>query len=396
MSDRRLIFWMSLGQAGSLLPLSTVATLVPVFVAQWGLSNAEAGWLAGSINIGYMLAAPFLMTLTDRVDARLVLIAGATLSAIAALAFALLADGMWSGTLWRILAGMGLAGCYMPGLKALTDRLVGEEPSRGVASYTASYAVGAGLSYLFAGLMTDWLGWRGMFAASALGPLLPLVIAAAVLRPKPPPAHAGGHGSLLDFRPVLRNRPAMGYVLAYAAHCYELSAFRAWIVAFMGFALAGREPGGLASITALVTALALLGLPSSVFGNEASIRFGRRRVINLVMGASALVGCMVGFAAEAPVALLLSLVVLYAITVTADSGSITAGVVAAADPKLRGATMALHSTLGFAVSFVAPLAFGFVLDLGGGQADAGAWALAFSANAIFALLGPLALRWARR
>ncbi|MCW5752484.1 MAG: MFS transporter [Alphaproteobacteria bacterium] len=379
-----------------MLPLSTVATLVAFFVDHWGLSNAEAGWLAGSINVGYMLAVPFLMALTDRIDARLVFIAGAALSAVAALAFALLAEGLWSGTLWRILAGMGLAGCYMPGLKALTDRLTGAEPSRGVASYTASYAVGAGFSYLFAGLVTDWLGWRGMFAASAIGPLLPLVIGLLVLRPKPPAPSQGGLASLLDFRPVLRNRPAMGYVLAYGAHCYELAAFRAWIVAFMGFALAGREAGGMASITLLVTVLALLGLPASVFGNEASIRFGRRRVINLVMSASALIGCFVGFTAGAHVALVLALAILYAISVTADSGSITAGVVAAADPKLRGATMALHSTLGFAVSFVSPLVFGLVLDLSGGQGDTRAWALAFAANALFALGGPLALRWAAR
>ena len=29
-------------------------------------------------------------------------------------------------------------------------------------------------------------------------------------------------GRLLDFAPVLRNREALGYILGYGAHCFEL------------------------------------------------------------------------------------------------------------------------------------------------------------------------------
>ena len=36
---------------------------------------------------------------------------------------------------------------------------------------------------------------------------------------------------------------------------------------------------------------------------------------------------------------------------------------------MRGASMALHSMLGFGAGFVAPLAFGAVLDAGGGNAE---------------------------
>jgi hypothetical protein len=39
-------------------------------------------------------------------------------------------------------------------------------------------------------------------------------------------------GRLLDFRPVLHNRPAMGYILGYGAHCFELYGIRTWLVAF--------------------------------------------------------------------------------------------------------------------------------------------------------------------
>jgi cyanate permease len=73
---------------------------------------------------------------------------------------------------------------------------------------------------------------------------------------------------------------------------------------------------------------------------------------------------------------------------------ITAGVVAEADPQLRGATMALQSGIGFLAAAVSPLVFGVVLDLAGGNRAPGGWLLAFVSLAAGVALGPLVLRWA--
>ena len=40
----------------------------------------------------------------------------------------------------------------------------------------------------------------------------------------------------LDFRPVLKNRKAVAYIIAYGGHCWELFAFRAWLPTFLLFA----------------------------------------------------------------------------------------------------------------------------------------------------------------
>ena len=54
------------------------------------------------------------------------------------------------------------------------------------------------------------------------------------LVPASAPHHlARSAGFLLDFRPVLANRRAMAYVLAYFAHNWELFALRSWLVAFL-------------------------------------------------------------------------------------------------------------------------------------------------------------------
>ena len=55
-----------LGLAG----FSIIPALLPQFIDAWSLTNTQAGWLAGIVSAGYMLAVIPLVTLTDRRPAR--------------------------------------------------------------------------------------------------------------------------------------------------------------------------------------------------------------------------------------------------------------------------------------------------------------------------------------
>ena len=65
--------------------------------------------MASAYAFGYMLAVPILTTLTDRIDARRILIVGSALSGLATALFGLVADGFWSASLIWGLAGIGFA-----------------------------------------------------------------------------------------------------------------------------------------------------------------------------------------------------------------------------------------------------------------------------------------------
>jgi hypothetical protein len=60
-------------------------------------------------------------------------------------------------------------------------------------------------------------------------------------------------------------------------------------------------------------------------------------------------------------------------------------VVTRANERIRGATMAVHSMLGFGAGFVAPLVFGVVLDLAGGKTMPHAWGFAFATLGVGAI-----------
>ena len=74
-----------------------------------------------------------------------------------------------------------------------------------------------------------------------------------------------------------------------------------------------------------------------------------------------------------------------------DSSSLTAGTAGTADPGRRGATLAVHSMLGYAGGFVGPLLVGFILDLSGGMSATG-WSAAFASIAVLMLAALAAFR----
>lgn len=393
LEGKPLVAAMCIGQVGNLLPHVVVpAVMAQHLIPLWRLTAGEAGLMASSFAVGYMLAVPVLTGLTDRVDARLVLLVGSLVSGLATLTFGLFAKGLISALLIWGFAGMGFAGAYMPGLKALTDRLGNMEISRSVTLYTACFSLGVALSFLVAQLVADQWSWQAAFYVTALGPLA--MVAVCIAMAPVEPIWASRH--ILDFRPVFRNRTALGYIFGYGTHCFELYAFRTWIVAFWAF-VAARNGGSaiLEPITVSVIS-AVLAMPASIVGNEAAIRFGRPRAIAAFMYIAGLLAFLIGVLIDASPTFSLILLLIYSIAIPADSGALTSGMTASAEPAFRGATMALHSTIGFGLSAVGGWVAGVAIDFGGGINTASGWVAAFLVMATGGLLGPVALWWSER
>jgi len=356
----------------------------------WHLSASQAGLMASAFALGYMVAVPFLAALTDRIDARWVLLAGSAISGLATIAFGLLADGLLSASIIWAIAGAGFGGAYMPGLKAMVDRLPPGDTSRSVTLYTSCFSVGVGLSFLISQLAANSYGWRAAFLITGLAPLAMVAVALMLNAFKPVPSTS----SPFDYLPVFRNRAALGYILGYGSHCFELYGMRTWIVAFWTFVVASHPT----LLTPLIVSFvfSILAMPASILGNELALKLGRHRAISAVMVTSAAVALLIGGLSDQSPWVLIPLLLVYALTVPADSGALTSGMTMAADPANKGATMAMHSTVGFSLSALGAWAVGVALDAAGGPASASAWTAAFAVLAFGILLGPLALSWSRR
>src|SRR5262249_12621336 len=156
---------------------------------------------------------------------------GVGCTTIAHLAFGLLADGFWSALALRGLAGLGWAGTYMTGLKLLADKVDARMMSRAVTGHAASIGISGAGSYVLGDLLAQELGWRLAFASAGLTAAIAwLTVALAVPAAQPAQSKQAG-AALFDFRPVLRNRSAIAYSLAYCVHTLEMNALRGWGVA---------------------------------------------------------------------------------------------------------------------------------------------------------------------
>ena len=131
---------MCVGQLGSLLPHVVVPSILAAFlIPEWHLTGAQAGPARGLgrrwLHVDRAGAGD-----ADRSHRRAkILIAGSAVSALGTLLFGLFATGLWSGAFFNAIAGIGFAGAYMPGLKALTDRLAPGDSSRAVTLYTSAF-----------------------------------------------------------------------------------------------------------------------------------------------------------------------------------------------------------------------------------------------------------------
>ncbi len=369
--------------------------LLPGMMPLWDLTNSEAGWITAAFYGAYLLAVPILVTLTDRIDARWVYLFGVACTITAHLLFGLMAEGFWSALALRGLAGIGWAGTYMTGLKLLSDQVDKNLMSRATAGHAASIGISGGASFACADMLEGAFGWQSAFIVAAATAIMAwLIVALLVPRRVTPLPRAADGQALFDFRPVFRNRSAMAYATAYCIHTLEMNALRGWGVAFLAYVATSTQSTALFSPTTVLTTLAVIGTFASVFGNEAAIRWGRVKLITLAMLASVAVSTSLGFVGTLSYTLSVVLLLIYGFVVWLDSSSLTAGAAGTAEPSRRGATLAVHSMLGYSGGFIGPLMIGYTLDAAGGMSRV-AWGVSFGLIAVLMLLALVMFRLMR-
>lgn len=378
-SGDRPTYLLLLASFSGILALLSFA-LWPVFLTslgqEWGLSNTDIGWISGAYFLGYLVATPVLVGLTDRIDARLVFLGGCAFGGVGCVGFALLAHDFWSAAFNWALVGAGLAGTYMPGLQILNARLSDAARVRAVPWYTACFGIGTGTSFALMGVFLAHADWRLAAYLGAGGSLLAammVLVFVAPCAPTPLPASRKKRHPL-DLRPAFRKPVALGFILAYGTHTYELFAFRTWSFALLVF-LASRADGGMGigTVTMIVSLITVTGMLSSLLGARICLAFGRHRVIALIGAATALVSLLVAFSLDGPIWVAVAGLWIYNGFIMLDSGALTTGTVEAGDAHDRGALLAVHSMIGFGGGALGGPVVGYVLDQAGGATMIGAW-----------------------
>jgi len=348
-----------------LLPSQLPAAALPLLRTEWNASSAELGWVVSAYLLGYAAAVLVVLPLTDRIRPSRVIAIGALVTALANIGFAFAAHDVITASALRVIAGFGLAGVYMPGVRLVAQSSDPARRGTAVGLYVAAFYLGGSLSFLATGLLLGPAGWRG--AATILGAVALAAVPIAMISSRGIPQSTGERAHL-DLR-VLRNAPLVRTIVAYVGHSWELFILRAWLAAFLAaaFALRGLSPTDASATASQWAALLLaLGVPGVFVGGWLSDRVGRLRAALLYALGSGAISVGFGTLLFAPWPAIVAIGGIYGALVAADSAVYSTAVTELAPAARIGSAQALQAVAGFGIGSLGPVAAGVTLDLGVG------------------------------
>lgn len=273
--DRRAVALLSAGHLGADLFLGAVPALVPLFVAQRGMSYAEAGLLVLAGSLASAVMQPLAGLIGDRLRAPwlaplgLLLTGGGLAAATLTSTFAAMAAALLAG-------GIGVAIFHPEAIRA-TRAAAGDQPGRALGIFAACGNVGFALGPALAVPLGVAFGLTAAGAA-ALVPLAAAVVLVAA-RPPAPVASAPAVTSHAVAAPDLR-----AFTLATAS-AVALSACLFGLMSFVP-AWFGDELGVSVGVgSAAVAGMLLAGAAGTYLAGRAGDAHGRGPVIAVALGA---------------------------------------------------------------------------------------------------------------
>lgn len=226
-----------------------------------GLTDGQLGWVHPVFIYAYMIAAPVIGTLADRMHRPRLVAAGIFLWSLAT-AGAAFATGFGGLLLARALVGVGEAAYASLGPAILSDCYPEDERARSFTWFYLAIPVGSALGYGLGGLAAQAWGWRAAFLIAGLPGL---VLAARMARIPDPPRGAmdtvedGLVGASLPARlkHLFTNRIWLACTLSYTAYTFAMGALSTWAPTLLqraygiGAGRAGIVFGGLAVVTGI-------------------------------------------------------------------------------------------------------------------------------------------------
>lgn len=155
--------------------LQLLAFAAPRLAKEWGIDPKELGLVSSANLLGMMFGAMFLGRLGDHFGRKRVIVVGTILYACMSLLCLLATTPLQLGTL-RFLTGLGLGG-VLPNVIALSAEI---SPSSRRATLTSipmiGMSLGSGMPAVVAGWLVPIWGWKALFVAGGIVPLIVALI----------------------------------------------------------------------------------------------------------------------------------------------------------------------------------------------------------------------------
>lgn len=321
--------------------------------AEWGLSTAQFGQLTSATQIGFIIGSLVLAAsgAADRFPASRIFACASYLGALLNACFALFATDLAQGLAIRFAVGVCLAGIYPLGMKMVIEwSKAGAGPTLGLL--VGMLTLGSALPHAIRAAGGD-LSWHGVVIASSVfaiaGGLLVQVLGDGPYLPPSATRRAGWGAALSAFR----NREFRAAAFGYFGHMWELYAFWTLVPFFVNELIstsgmtAAHKHLATPSLSFVIISIGALG---SIVGGKLSQRFGSPIVAAASLGISGLMCLTYPIARPFGLLLCIPLLLIWGLTVIADSAQFSAVSARACPPELVGGALAIQNSLGFLIT----------------------------------------------
>ena len=276
---RKVLFPLGVGTALSLMGDGTLYTVLPTHTAEAGIALSSVGIILG-VNraVRLFLNGPAGLAY-DRWPRRRLFVPALFIGALSTAVYAA-TRGFWPMLIGRLLWGLAWSGIWVGGATIIMDVTTGQDRGRWTGLYQTWFFLGAALSALAGGLLTDWLGysatmWFGA-AVTGVGGVIALILLPETRRARPNP----GDSPVEEIKPRLRANRG----LWVAASVHGINRFVAGGVLAATMALLVQDwlssanlTLGVATLTGLLMAgRTLLSMVAAPLAGTASDRLGSR------------------------------------------------------------------------------------------------------------------------
>lgn len=359
--------------------------IAPQLAVRWALSASEAGWLSTMVQLGFVVgtALAALLNLADVVPARRYF----SLSSVAAAGAngaLLLAPGYRTALLCRALTGVCLAGVYPPAMK-MAATWFRERRGLAIGVVVGALTIGKAVPYLIHALPD--VGVLGVIVGGSVAALLAAALIGALYEDGPAPFPRRPFDLAL-VGAVMRDTRYRQVLGGYCGHMLELYACWIWIPSFLAASALARGADA-ATSTPWVSLLAFIviatGAIGCVLGGVLADRVGYVRLVILAMAVSGTCALLTPIAFGQPPALLVTLLVVWSVSVIADSAQFSTLVTRVVAPHAIGTALTLQTSIGFLLTTI-------TIQLVPIVAAAIGWRYAFPVLALGPALGIAAIR----
>ncbi|SFG22892.1 MFS transporter [Neptunomonas qingdaonensis] len=314
-------------------------------MSDWGLSLDQLGYLTSAVQLGFISGTLVIAFsgFADRYRASHVFATSAVLGALCNALFLWSESSFSSALCWRFLTGVSLAGIYPLGMKLVVS-WVPNKTGHALGWLVGMLTLGSSLPHAMRGI-SDGAHWQWVVLGASVFALISAVMIYWLGDGEHLPARAPTmmRGKALQAFKIPAFRAA---AIAYFGHCWELYAF--WtLVPVIVFSILEEAAWSFSLVPWLSFIIVAVGMPACLIAGLASREWGSAITAYLMLLSSGVICLIWPFVAQGPIILVLIVLLLWGMTVIADSAQYSALAAASCPKEYLGSALALMNSIGF-------------------------------------------------